>query len=194
MDMNYLDSIFGYGSLVDVDGLTSYLGRSLTANRDYVYCKLKNFVRRWNVSMDNRINTSNYKYYIDKRDGSRPQVYVTFLNIAPKSGVSITGVIFLVTKDELSRLDQRERNYKRIEVSNQVSASLTNRTWAYVGLPEAEERFRIGFESGSAVISQGYYDLVYNSFRKLGENEAREYIQTTEIPKIPMLDLIQIKQ
>jgi len=106
--------VFGYGSLMGDGSKRAHL---------------RGFRRVWNVAMDNRVTIPGYKYYVDP-DGSRPAVYVTFLNLVPGEGVD--GV---VVDADLDVLDARERNYARVDVSDAID--VPGPVYAYLGLAEA---------------------------------------------------------
>ncbi len=187
------DYIFGYGSLVHVPRLKAYLGREEFEADDLFFCRLGGYRRIWNIAMDNRVNLPGYKYYVDSETGLRPDVYVTFLNIWPSSDDSIAGILFRVDAEQLASLDKRERNYRRVEITNLLDRSVQGRAWVYIGSPEAEQRFKLGFSNNTAVISQSYYDLVYEAYASLGEDSAPDYLATTDKPIVPLRNLKRIE-
>src|SRR5919198_5063250 len=110
--------VFGYGSLTHGGGTPA---------------RLHGYRRAWNVAMDNRATIPGYKYYVDAA-GRRPEVFVTFLNLVPGDGVD--GVVFDADR---AVLDARERNYRRVDVSDALD--VPGPVYAYIGLDEAVERF-----------------------------------------------------
>lgn len=198
--------IFGYGSLVNVEHLQTYLGRSLVPGQDFIFCGLRNFRRCWTAAMDNRLNTPGYKYYVEKPTHSgrenhqaqenpsqnkdyRPNGFVTFLNIRPCSKTTITGIVFEVSNQELKHLDQRERNYRKLDITDMMDTSLSEQVYAYMGLEESEQRYQQGLLTKSAMISKDYYDLVYNAYESLGPQALADYLKTTDTPAIPIVEL-----
>jgi hypothetical protein len=105
--------VFGYGSLLE--------GAAGTP------CRLPGHRRRFGVAMDNRRTIPGYKYYLDAATGERPAVFVAFLDIVEDPGSAVEGLSFEVDAAALAALDDRERNYRRVEVDG--------RLWAYAGLP-----------------------------------------------------------
>lgn len=130
--------VFGYGSLVP-------------ENPDAGRHVLPGWRRSWGVAMDNAVTTPGYKFY-RAPDGSRPEVFVAFLDIEPDPDASVTGVCFPA---DLRRLDRREHNYERVEVTDRL-ADPPGRVWAYTGLAASRERFRVGRAEGRAVIVAAY--------------------------------------
>jgi cation transport regulator ChaC len=147
--------VFGYGSLAPGGGTPA---------------RLHGYRRAWNVAMDNRATIPGYKYYVDAA-GRRPEVFVTFLNLVPGDGVD--GVVF---EADRAALDARERNYRRVDVSDRVE--LPGPVYAYIGLDEAVARFEAGHREGRAVAQRAYVESV----RGIAEPP----------PELPVLDLTRI--
>jgi cation transport regulator ChaC len=142
--------VFGYGSLpAEVAG---------------VPCRLRDHRRDWAVAMDNRVTVPGYKIYLDPETGEQPAVEVAYLSIGPAAGGRVDGLAFPVTDEELSRLDRRERNYDRVEVTDLIDADLGGRVWAYVGKAEARRRLARGRRRGTAVVARGYLEHVRSAF------------------------------
>jgi cation transport regulator ChaC len=190
----YENYVFGYGSLVDENGLRNFLGRDEFCPDALFFCRLHGYLRTWNIAIDNRKDIADYKYYIDAKTGSRPDIYIAFLNIQSSPNDSIGGLLFGISLDELRLLDRRERNYRRIEVTAKVSQSVTGKVWTYIGLPEAKQRFQEGLKNRCVVIPKQYYEMVYNAFYARGEEFAADYIATTNKPDIPLRDLIPVEK
>lgn len=181
--------VFGYGSLVDVENLQKYLGRSLTDSFDFTFCYLKGYRRCWNIAMDNRIDLSNYKYYLDKKTRSRLEVFVAFLNIRPHEESNIVGILFSVSDKDLQDLDKRERNYRRVDITNLIETPVKGKAWVYIGLDEAKRRYQEGLTQNNVIISHSYFNSVYNAYLSLGEELLSNYVETTDAPEVPILDL-----
>jgi cation transport regulator ChaC len=175
------DYVFGYGSLFAATGLPAGEVCHLTEHR-----------RVWNVAMDNSVDVPGYKAYVDPRDGSRPDVFVTYLNLDPAPGGRVNGVVFPVSSDELSALDARERNYERIDVTGNVEEAVSGRVWTYIGKPEGVARYERGMGEQRAVISRKYYDGVLAACAAAGASSRREFDQSTDPPPCPIMDLDRI--
>lgn len=142
--------------------------------------------------MDNTQTLSGYKYYVHPRDKSRPQVFVTFVNLVPAEGHSVSGIVFPVDHDGLATLDERERNYERREVTDRVGETVSGRIWAYVGTHDAEERYREGVRLGRAVISREYVEGIREDFRSVSETALEEFDASTDPPECPIMDLERV--
>ena len=160
--------VFGYGSL-----LQGAAGAP---------CRLSGHRRRFGVAMDNRRTIPGYKYYLDP-DGGRPAVHVSFLDVVPDGAGSVDGVVFEVA--DLGAVDARERNYARVEVTGALDTELGAPVWAYLGLPEARERYAQAAAAGTAVVSRAYLEGVRAGFARLGLGF------DTAVP-LPVVDLVRV--
>lgn len=180
--------VFGYGSLVF--DLSFGPTRELAA--DGFVCDLVGFRRGWDIAMDNAVTVPGYKYYVDARTGQRPEVCVTFINLYPNPEAAINGVAVPISKDDLRRLDDRERNYERVEVTEAIRPPPTRRVWTYLGREDARQRYRRGLTSGDAVVSRQYYAAIVASFQALGEAEMERFWRSTDQPDCPLAELVLI--
>ncbi len=163
--------VFGYGSLAAFDG-----GRP---------ARLQGHRRVWGVAMDNRVKIAGYKCYRRGEDGGRPAVYVAFLDIVPEAGASTDGVLLAVDGAALRDLDDRERNYARIDVTEHVRAA-PGTVWTYAGTSAGRARLRAGLRDATAVVQRGYIDAVRAGFAARG-------IADTIDPgaDLPVVDLVR---
>jgi hypothetical protein len=161
--------LFGYASLVPHGGPA--LTRALSETG--FVADLTGFQRGWGVAMNNRRNLWGYKYYTDM-DGSRPDVYVAFLDVSLSAdpAASVNGVCLPIDGASLEKLDLRERNYLREDVSDRVAAGGA-RVWTYVGSDPGRERLLEGRARGTAVIDSAYLGTVTAAFTRLGQDEWR---------------------
>ena len=159
--------VFGYGSLLE--GATG------------VPCRLRGWGRRFGVAMDNSRTIPGYKYFVEAGTGARPAVFVAFLDVEPEPGAAVQGVAAEVDAALLAALDERERNYARVEVTAALDRDLGAPVWAYTGLPEARARYA----TGPTVVSRAYLESVRAGFAAFGLGFDTE-------PEVPVLDLERI--
>jgi hypothetical protein len=169
--------VFGYGSLVAGPGRDP-------ASRRLVHAE--GLRRTWNVSMDNRVTVEGYKYYVDPDTGERPSIFVTFLNVVEDLDSTINGVILPVDTHDFRSLDERERNYDRVDVTELIVEPVDGPVWAYVGSVAARERYEEGLRRGTAVVDAAYFESVRDEFRRLGEALFTEFIGSTDAPGCPI--------
>jgi cation transport regulator ChaC len=170
--------LFAYGSLLPA-GATALPAEARP-------CGLTGWRRSWGVAMDNRVDLPGYKHFVAP-GGERPALLVAFLDIAPEAGTSVNGVALPVSEAELPGLDDRERNYERVEVSEHIDADLRGRVWAYVGLDTARERLARGRREGRLAIASSYLARVLAGFELLGQRDA--FARLTAAMPAPVVDL-----
>jgi gamma-glutamylcyclotransferase (GGCT)/AIG2-like uncharacterized protein YtfP len=181
--------VFGYGSLTARPGCG--LTRALKA--DGFIADLAGVRRVWGVAMDNRRDLPGYKYYTD-RAGRRPDVFVAYLDLVPADPsrgdppAQVNGVCLPVDDAALERLDRRERNYQRVDVSDRVAADGA-RVWAYIGVAAARERLAEGRRTGTAVIDAGYLRTVQAGFVALGDGELGAVPASLDPGDLPVVEL-----
>ena len=149
-------------------------------------CDLSGWQRSWGVAMDNTVDLPGYKHFVTP-EGERPALMVAFLSIARVAGATVNGVALRVTDDELPGLDARERNYTRVDVTEDIDAGLDGQVWAYAGHNAARERLARGLREGRAAIASSYHERVLAGFDALGRRERFERL-TAPMPA-PIVDL-----
>lgn len=168
--------VFGYGSLAAL----AAPALSRDRNPDGFLADLPGFTRTWGVAMDNRVDLPGYKFYVDAVTGERPQTHVAFLDVQCCPGESVNGVCMPVKSDDLRRLDARERNYARVDVSSRF-AGVRGTVWAYQGRPEARDRCEHAAIDGRLVIHAGYLRRVRAGFARLGDRELDRFTPSTTL-------------
>jgi cation transport regulator ChaC len=164
--------LFAYGSLLPA--------------REARPCDLTGYRRSWGVAMDNTVDLPGYKHFVTP-EGERPALMVAFLSIDRHPGAAVNGVALPVAEDELTGLDDRERNYVRADVTEAVGIELPGRVWAYVGLSAARARMARGRREGRLAIASSYHERVLAGFDALGQRERFERL-TAPMPA-PIVDL-----
>jgi hypothetical protein len=171
--------IFGYGSLV------AALERGHVAT-------LRAHRRVWGVAMDNGRDLPGYKSYRLRADGSRPQVFVAFLDIEPDPAATVIGVCTPVADGELAGLDDRERNYDRVDVTDAIDGA-RGRVWAYRGSRAGRQRLHEGFASGRAAVSRDYLDGVLAGIAAFAPHEAQAMRGSPAEAGLVVLDLERVE-
>jgi hypothetical protein len=172
--------VFGYASLVsDAEG------------REVTEARLPGHRRVWGVATDNQRAIPGYKMYLRRSDGTRPAVYVAFLDLALDPDSSVTGLARAVSDDELARLDRRERNYDRVDVSDAIDG-LDGQVWTYTGSREGRDRLRRGRSEKREVVSRDYLEKVQAGFERLGPEAHADFLASSTLDDLPVWDLERI--
>lgn len=180
------DFVFGYGSLA----AELPFGPGREPREEGFVADLPGFARGWGVAMDNRRDLPGYKYYT-ATDGTRPPVFVSFLDIARAAGgAAVNGLCLPVDAARLRRLDRRERNYSRLDVSDRIDAGGA-RVWVYAGTPAARERLCHARGDGRAVIDATYLEAVERAFAALGADELDRSRPSLAPGDLPVMQLVR---
>jgi hypothetical protein len=131
--------------------------------------------------MDNSRDLPGYKWYRQRATHDRPQAFVAFLDVVPADGGAVNGRCIPVDAAALERIDARERNYERIDVTDAVDGP-PGRIWTYVGSAAGRQRLRTGVRERRLLISQEYRDDVEDAFRRLGAEQLAAYRASTVPP------------
>lgn len=176
--------VFGYGSLVSPSSVAETIGRTVEVDDGFVAATLEGYGRRWNYgSLRQRANW-------DGPNGRVEGGVVVSLGIAVSAHERTNGTVVRVDEDELRRLDVRESDYDRVEVTAAIDAGVLPRTATvvtYVPRPSAIERYEASRRAGRAAVRQGYVDLVIEAFGALGGTALAEYRASTPEPEVPVL-------
>jgi cation transport regulator ChaC len=177
--------VFGYGSLVSPLSLEITLGREVPREPGWwAPAELHGYGRSWNYGS----LTTRATWEVDGRRVERGLVVSLGLVDAP---LSCNGVIVRVNRDDVARLDRRERDYDRVDVTDRIDAGgeVDGRVVTYVPRPGAVLRYERYRDHGRAAISRRYVDLVTSAFEALGPSHRERYAETTMAPDVPIVDL-----
>lgn len=179
--------VFGYGSLVSPDSFGYTLGRSPIPGVDFHDAELCGFGRRWNYGVTSVVGES------IEPDGTPRSWTIVALGLVASSDEVVNGVIGWVADEELPALDRRERQYDRVDVTQQTTVVDGVQGDApivtYVPRDEAVQRYEAARDRGEAAIEQRYWDLVDRAFADLGGGRRRQYHATTPDPDVPIVSM-----
>ena len=174
--------VFGYGSLVNPVSFGGTLGRALTVGHDFHYALLNGYGRRWNCGVGHATGMFGEAEY-----------HIVALGVVASRDETANGVIGWVSDDEVVRLDRREADYDRVDVTALVETSIPveGRIETYVPRPESVARYERYRDTGTGAVEQRYWDLVAGAFAAFGITERRRYLETTPAPDVPVLELVR---
>ena len=187
--------VFGYGSLVSRASIARTIGREVESDDGFRTARLHGFGRRWNYGSP---------YQRGDWHGPHGRVddgVVICLGLEERADERCNGAVVRVTDDELARLDWRERDYDRVDVTDLVEVDVTDvvgadhdryagRIVTYVPRPSATERYRAAWAVGRAAVERRYHLLVEQAFHALGDHHLDEYRRGTPQPDVPIVDFV----
>jgi hypothetical protein len=169
--------VFAYGSLA----------ADLRASHPAV---LRGRRRGWGVAMDNRVDVPGYKHYRLRADGSRPEVFVAFLDLFEDAAAETHGICVPVDDEvQLPVIDHRERNYERIDVTGDVTPPGRGTVWAYAGAAAGRHRLEQARADGAAVVSRDYLERTRAAFAALGPAALADFEASAAVGDLPVWDL-----
>jgi cation transport regulator ChaC len=184
--------VFGYGSLVSPASLGTTIRRTPERGVNFVAAEVLGWARRWNygIALQPGAVTGAHADGLDA---------VVALGIVAAPNEWMNGILALVSAEELARLDARERNYDRVDVTDLVrvldggeAAPKIHRAALYVPRPHAVSVYQQARSVGRAAIEQRYWDLVDTAFHDLAPGHGERYRVTTPVPDVPILDFTRV--
>ncbi len=179
--------VFAYGSLASADSASRTLGRVLHPTAGPHPAVLRGWRREWNVGAD--ASTHPQRRYVGT-DGRDFDGVVASVGLARDLDASCTGAVFRVFPQDLTLLDQRERNYFRAEVTEHVHLDLHGRTgkvYTYVPKDESVQRLNEALADGRAVVRAQYLQVTETALSAL-ETQAIP-VQALPSPPCPVVEL-----
>src|SRR6188508_844850 len=140
--------VFGYGSLVDPESLGRTLGRAVTPGVDFLAADLTGWGRRWNYGVGHVAGTWRRSDGIVIDDG-----VIVALGVVAAPDEAVNGIVARVSAVEIAALDQRERDYDRVDVTPAVTVrgvapEADARIVTYVPRASAVERYEAARDQG----------------------------------------------
>lgn len=155
--------VFGYGSLINLESAEKTLGRAVR-DEEVRIVDADDFARLWRLVV--QVTVTGY------RDNP---VNAVFLDIVDQVGEKCNGILIEVSKDELERLDVREKYYDRIDITENVRPRVSDgKVFVYQGNPKF---FAENFPN-PRILAQ-YKDIVRKGTLHWGKDFARNFEQTT---------------
>jgi hypothetical protein len=170
--------IFVYGSMVNRESMLKTLP-SLSKACGPSIAILKGWARSWNTGSDPKDQPERVWR------GEKGEVFngtIASLGIVQRDDTECPGALYRISVSDLARVDNRERDYKRINVTGLVRGPELNPTdtvFTYIPTDRAQQRLTRALADEKAVLSKGYLQLVREGFNALFPNGENLYETTT---------------
>jgi hypothetical protein len=106
---------------------------------------------------------------------------------------SVEGVCVPVDAGALARLDDRERNYERVDVTGHVGVDPPGRVWLYRGREDSRARFAAARRDGRCAIARDYLAAVEAGIRAaLGDAAWEAFAAQAPGDGLPVRDLRRV--
>lgn len=175
--------VFGYGSLAWPASIARTLGRPVPRTQGWRIGHLEGYGRRWNYGSQRLRGRWEH-------EGATVRAGVVISLGLVAADEVCNGALVRVTPEELARLDRRESDYERTDVTDRISvdgARLEGIVVTYVPRPSAVDRYEQARDAGSAAVRRDYWDLVHEAFAVLGGHHLRHLRDHTPSPDVPVV-------
>lgn len=170
--------VFGYGSLTKPESVAAEFNRTVNYD-DMIPAELRGWRRAWNVGSD---RYSHPERTIYNADGALFDGVVAVLGlIHGDTNMHCNGAVFPVSSEDLAKLDVRERNYHRVDVSQAVTFKGKPDdcvVFVYVPRVEAMERLEFALKGPKrrpTAIRKAYLEQTRAGFALMGDRELRQF-------------------
>jgi len=178
--------LFAYGSLVSPQSLAETIGRTVDVGSGMYVARLNGWGRRWNYgSLRMRGSWTHDGVAVDHG-------LVVSLGVVAAPAEHCIGTVFAVRPDELARLDHREADYHRLDVTDRCTVEngpAIPRIEAYIPNPSSIARYEAARDDDRAAIRRSYWDLVHDAYAALGADHGAHMVATPQ-PDIPVADIV----
>ena len=154
--------VFGYGSLINPKSVQKTLGREVKIENLAVR-RIDSHVRKWQL----------VEWVIIEGSNEERPVPAVFLDLVQHQGAWVNGILIRLSKEELHKMDEREKNYDRIDVSKLIEPKVDGETYTYMG-----KREHINPPTKSCVLVQ-YEALVEEGLSFWGKAFEQHYYEST---------------
>ncbi|MBN2198443.1 MAG: gamma-glutamylcyclotransferase [Candidatus Aminicenantes bacterium] len=188
--------VVAYGSLISLPSMEQTLGQKYEGPVHKVhlagYERVWTCVRPFNSPQAASLGAMKIEAYLIQSAERIPVLGTAELNIYPKKGSRINGVLYLLTEEELRKTDQRERGYQRTDVTNKIEEFRFRGGRVYVYESPSESPQTPSKENGTYVLIKEFLDLVIGACDAQGKDFRREFDKSTRPCTYPIVSFKDI--
>lgn len=184
--------VVAYGSLMSLKSMEETLGHEYEGPVRRVH--LIGYERAWTGLRPNTDSgaPANIVCSFLKNGERLPFVGTVSMNVHPRPEGHINAVLYVVSAEDLAKLDRRERGYRRSDVTDRLDEFdvAGGKVFAYEVLGTRVDGSPL--DEGTYIIVREFYDLVTDACDSLGEEFRDEFDRTTrpcEYPIVPFKDI-----
>jgi hypothetical protein len=175
--------IIAYGSLISLPSMEQTLGHKYQGPINQIH--LTGYERAWTCVRpfnDPRANSADIKrinaFFLRGNDRV-PITGAAELNIYPKKKGRINGILYLISDADVIRLDKREWDYRRVDVTDRIEEFQFRggKVYVYEGLPERPDGSST--KKGTYILMREFVDMVTNACDVIGKNFRDEFDKST---------------
>ena len=174
-------AIVGYGSLLSVKSLERTLKRAYDG--PFVPCAVEGWRRSWNIAMPNRAF-----FYIESGEKIYPEKIV-YLNVRPQVGSVMNGVLFVVGRDELEAMHEREWIYDHPPINDQLRGVGIEGGDALIYVAKPEYLVQNVSSPRQAAVRASYLKILEDGLTQRDSRFRQDYEATTDpVPRQLVID------
>lgn len=185
------EGIVAYGSLVSLPSLEKTLGHKYEGPVHEVhlagYERVWTCVRPFDSPQAASPDAKKIEAYLVRGEERISLLGTAELNIYPKEGSRINGVLYLLTDEELLKSDQREWGYRRTDVTDKIEEFRFRGGRVYAYESPSEPPQTPPKEKGTYVLIKEFLDLVTGAFDARGEDFRHEFDESTRPCSYPIV-------
>jgi len=175
--------MIGYGTLMSLPSLEKTLGHPYEGQVYQVH--VRDYVRSWAFRRPNNDPHANAAAAekIDacflRNDERIPFAGTVNLNVYPEKNSRMNCILYLLTDEDLLKVDKRERDYKRVDVTDQIEEYdfSGGRVYIYEGLPQHPET--AAADPRKYLVVKEYIDQVTAACDLIGKDFRAEFDRST---------------
>jgi len=192
--------IVAYGSLISQQSFEGSLGRKYEGQVHEVhlrgYERVWTCVRPWNDPRTAAAGGAKIRAYLLRGDERVPVLGAAELDLQPKKKGRINGLLYLITDEELLKLDKREWGYRRADVSDRIEEFRfgDRKVYVYEGLPRPSAS--PAADQGTYVLIKEFLDLVTGACDARGKDFREDFDRSTtpcSYPVVSFKDIVREK-
>lgn len=178
-----LAGMIGYGTLMSLRSLEQTLGHPYGGPAYQVH--VRGYIRGWALRRPNNDPQANVAEAgkIDacflRNDKRIPFAGTVNLNIYPEKNGRINCILYLLSREDLLKIDKREGGYQKVDVTDKIEEYdfSGGRVYIYEGLPEHPDTSSA--DPGKYIIVKEYVDQVTMACDSIGKNFRAEFDGST---------------
>jgi hypothetical protein len=186
--------IVSYGSLISLPSMEQTLKHKYEGSVHKIH--LTGYERAWTclsppawAAGQDKIET-----FFLRNNERVPFVGTVQLNIHPSREGRINGILYLVTDQDLVRLDKRENGYRRVDVTGKIEEFRFHggKVYAYEGLPQ--DSMGSPPEKGTYIVIKEFFDQVARACDGVGKDFRDEFDRSTRPCEYEIVSIMNIRR
>jgi len=177
--------MIAYGSLISLKSMEQTLGHKYEGPIHQVH--LMGYERAWTCVRPISAGLQKIDAFFLSGTERVPFTGAVELNIYPKDKARINGILFMVTDEELARFDNRERGYRRVDVTDRIEEFdfRGGKVYVYEGLPAPPDGSLP--DKGTYILIKEFLDMVAGACDAIGKKFRDEFDSSTRPCAYPVV-------